>query len=143
MTNHLPLNEFNSVFLGNRKVSPLCDNKECNDEELEETTYHFLMKCKKYNNIRKIMIENVKKIYLKYNEEINENKILNNKSSNKYYKKRVNIKFIDNVNDENILKQYIFPDLAIDHSFRITIIKEVIDYVIRTERLNNFFKIKY
>ena len=67
-------------------------------------------------------MNNIKRIYSLHNERNRE-------------KTKNQIKYIDNKDDPNILKQFIFPPHKIKMDIRINIIKKTITNVINTNRL--------
>ena len=111
------MNLFNNVALKQRKTSRLCDNDKCKKANIEETLTHFIFECERYNEYRKIMIKDVKMLYEK-NNKIEESKITFNK----------------NDDGRELLRKIILPSFKIKESIRISIIKQIIQYVINTGR---------
>ena len=122
LTNHLPLNLFKNHFLKEKKIPPHCEYEECKNENIYETLNHFMLLCPKYKKERDIMLKNIKTIYQKHN------------NNEKNIKKK--IEYIENRNNENMLKYIIFPSTKMQMNMRIDIIKNAINYVIHTNRIS-------
>lgn len=129
-TNHLPLNKFLHEFLKKKEQSPLCDDAVCSQNNLDETMHHFICICPKYEQIRNVMINDVKQLW-----EI-VNSMINDVNTSKIKKKRKKINFVDDIQNVNYLKQFLFPDFTLKNAIRIKIIKQVIHFVIATNRIN-------
>ena len=128
-TNHLPLNLFIHKFLNRKDHSPHCRHKECKEQEIEESMFHFLFQCPKYEKLRQSMIKTVKQLY-----QINNTMARNNQNKKKRHQRVVS--FIDDMDDIFYAKQFIFPSFSIVDDIRIQILKEIIHFILATDRIN-------
>lgn len=112
--------------------SPYCEHKECNDNNLVESMDHFLIKCPKYKSLRANMIDKVKEIY-----QLN-NKMCENMDKKERRKQGLKTHtFIDDQQNVNWLKQFIFAPFTMEKSLRIRIIKITIDFINYSGRFRN------
>ena len=121
--NHLPLNEYKNYRLrGKNGCTPYCEQIYCINKKIPETIYHFMVECKTYDNYRKIRNDKLKKILINHNDDTE-------KEKNK-------IKYIENIQHFEYLKQFIFPSFKIKQERRIEILRTTINYIIQTNRIN-------
>ena len=83
--------------------------------------------CPKNADVRKVMIDNVRKMYMWYNI-----KGVKTNDSNKH----PIIPFIEDAHNPMYAKQFIFPSLNINMEITIAILNEIIGFIDRSERFN-------
>ncbi len=122
MTGHLPVNVYMVYKANNYNYEPWCEYWECDDgnNQIQESIEHILFDCPdiRYKEHRELMIKRVKKEYDDFDKIIIEDK-----------KK---LKFKDNRNDENYVKQFIYPPLRLKIEQRVQIIKSLCCFIKNT-----------
>ena len=133
-TNHLPLNSHKHFVMNNPNITTYCDNLECEQQQIDESLFHYLFECPRYIKQRKIYIDNTKLIYIKHNVLAMRQK---HTKTIKQHKRKIR-NFITDKHNHGYLRQFIFPPYDMDINDKIDILKHTISYIRNTGRFFNY-----